>query len=90
MISPSAMAMALITVMLWIMWSDTIRGRRPSQILYVVRIMLYLVVSGVMVVNLVRYPDLFAGSARWLTITSIAVGVLGAGYFARKLVRRGA
>jgi hypothetical protein len=82
------MAMASITVMLWIMWSDTIRARRPSPILYAVRIALYLIVTGVLVLNMVRRPDLFYGGARTLTIVAAVVGVAGAIYFARRLVRR--
>ena len=89
MMTPSAMAMAAITVMLWILWSDTIRSRRPSQILYTIRIGLFLVVAGVLTLNLIRYPHVFAGSARILTIVAVAIGILGAGYFARKLVRHG-
>ena len=88
MISPGLMAIATMTVMLWILWSDTVRTRRPSQILYTVRIALYLVVAAVLILNLVRYPRIFNGSARVLTIVAAAVGVFGAGYFARKLVRR--
>ncbi|HUP62208.1 MAG TPA: hypothetical protein VNA69_17520 [Thermoanaerobaculia bacterium] len=82
------MAIAAITVMLWILWSDTIRSRRPSQVLYAVRIALYLVVAGVLTLNLVRYPHAFVGGGRALTIVAIATGILGAGYFARKLVRQ--
>ena len=80
------MAMATITVMLWIMWSDTIRARRPSPILYAVRIALFLIVSGVLVLNMVRRPDLFHGGAR--TIVAAVIGVGGAVYFARRLTRR--
>jgi hypothetical protein len=82
------MAMATITVMLWILWSDTLRARRPSQILYVIRIALFLIVSGMLIVNMVRRPDLFHGGTRWLTIVAALVGVVGAGYFARRLVLR--
>ena len=88
MIPPAGMAIAAITIMLWIVWSDTLRARRPSQILYVVRIALYLVVSGVFVLNLVRYPRMFDGSARTLAIVAAGIGVIGAAYFARRLVRR--
>ena len=88
MISPAAMAIATLTVMLWILWSDTIRARRPSPILYAVRIALYLVVSGMLLLNMVRYPSMFAGSTRVLTGVAVAVGLLGAGYFARRLVLR--
>ena len=88
MITPGGMAIATITVMLWILWSDTIRSRRPSQILYTVRIALFLIVAGVLTVNMFRYPHLFGGGTRAVTIVAIVIGLGGAGYFARKLVRR--
>jgi hypothetical protein len=82
------MAIATITVMLWIMWSDTIRARKPSPILYAVRIALFIIVSGVLVLNMVRRPDLFHGGGRTLTIVAVVVGLSGAAYFARRLTRR--
>ncbi len=88
MITPGAMAIATITVMLWILWSDTLRSRRPSQILYTVRIGLYLVVGGVLIHNMIRFPDIFTGSSLAITIVAVLVALGGAGYFARKLVRR--
>jgi hypothetical protein len=88
MMTPAAMAIASITVMLWILWSDTLRARRPTPILYAVRIALYLIVSGVLVLNLVRYPAIFSGSARIMTVVAVGIGVVGAVYFSRKLVRR--
>ncbi|MEA2464020.1 MAG: hypothetical protein QOJ98_1767 [Acidobacteriota bacterium] len=88
MINPNAMAIAAMTVMLWIMWSDTIRAKRPSQILYTVRIALFLIISGILVVDLVRHPAVFAGGSRGLAITAVIVGLCGAGYFARRLVLR--
>ncbi len=88
MINPAAMAIAAITVMLWILWSDTIRAHRPAPILYALRIALYLIVSGILVLNLVRYPQIFAGTTRAIVIVAVLVGVLGAGYFARRLVLR--
>lgn len=88
MISPGGMALAAMTIMLWILWSDSIRARRPSQMLYTVRIGLFLVMSGVLIHNLVRYPDVFAGTARVLAVVAILVGIGGAAYFGRRLVRR--
>jgi hypothetical protein len=88
MISPAAMAIAAITVMLWILWSDTIRARRPAPILYALRIALYLIVSGILVLNLIRYPHVFAGTTRAIVIVAVLVGLLGAGYFTRRLVLR--
>jgi len=88
LMNPAGMAIAAMTVMLWILWSDTLRARRPSAILYTVRIALYLVVSGIFILNMVRYPDTFGGSSRVLSIVAVFVGLLGAGYFARRLVLR--
>jgi hypothetical protein len=88
MINAGAMALATMTVMLWILWSDTIRPRRPSQVVYTIRIGLFLVVSGVLILNMFRYPTLYGGSARAVTIVTAVIGVGGAIYFARKLVRR--
>jgi len=88
MISPAAMSLAALTVMLWILWSDTLRARRPSAILYTIRIALYLIVSGILILNIVRYPQYFSGSVRALAIVTIAVGLIGASYFARRLVLR--
>ena len=88
MIPPAGVAIALMTVMLWIMWSDTIRTRKPSPILYTMRIAFYLIASGVLILNLIRYPHLFSGSSRVLAILAAGVGVTGAVYFARRLTRR--
>ena len=86
--TPTAMAIATITVMLWILWSDSLRSRRPTPILYAVRIALFLVVSGIMVLNMVRHPHLFAGTTMVISVVAVAVGVLGAAYFARRLMTR--
>lgn len=88
MMTPSSMAIACITVMLWLIWSDTTRAHRPAPILYAIRVALFVIVSGVMVVNMVRYPEQFARGARALAVAVIALGLFGAWYFARKLARR--
>ncbi len=89
MISPAGMAIAAITVMMWIVWSDGLRPRKPTPILYTMRIALYLIVSGVFVLNMVRYPRMFTGTARVLSVVAVVVGVAGSVYFTRKLVSRG-
>ena len=88
MIPPAGIAIALMTVMLWIMWSDTIRARKPSPALYTMRIAFYLIASGVLILNMIRYPHLFSGSSRVFAILAVVVGVAGAAYFARRLTRR--
>ncbi|HEY2093775.1 MAG TPA: hypothetical protein VGJ81_18035 [Thermoanaerobaculia bacterium] len=88
MIPPAGMAIAAITVMLWILWSDTVRTRKPTPILYALRIALYLIVAGVLILNMFRYPWLFLGATKVLAIIAEIVGILGAAYFAVRLVRR--
>ncbi len=88
MINPVPKAIAPMTVMLWILWSDTLRARRPAPILYAVRIALFVIVSGILAVNLVRYPEIFNTTSRLMTVAAVVVGLVGAGYFVRRLVRR--
>ncbi len=88
MIPPSGMAIAALTVMLWILWSDTLRSRRPTPVLYAVRVLLYLTMASLLVVNRFRYPWLFSTTASVLVILAASVGVFGAFYFGRRLVRR--
>ncbi|HEU4520604.1 MAG TPA: hypothetical protein VFT12_01305 [Thermoanaerobaculia bacterium] len=86
--SPAGMALAAITVMLWLLWSDSVRQRRPTPIIYAIRIALFIIMSGVLLLNLIRYPDLFFGTARVLAIGAVVVGIIGAIYFSRRLTRR--
>lgn len=88
MIPPAAMAIAALTVMLWILWTDTVRRKRSSQMLYAVRIALYIIMAGVLVLNRVRYPMMFTPAATALVALAAVVGLLGAAYFGRRLVRR--
>jgi len=88
MIPPVGMAIAALTVMLWILWSDTLRRRRPAPVLYAVRIALYLTCASLLVMNRVRYPGLFSTSASVLIALTVLVGLGGAFYFGWRLVRR--
>ena len=87
-LNPASMAIACITVMLWLIWSDNVRPHRPTPILYAIRVALFVIVAGVMVVNMVRYPATFAQGGRALAIGVVVVGLFGAVYFARKMARR--
>ena len=88
MLNPTGMALATLTVMLWILWSDTLRSRKPAPILYAMRIALFLIASGTLIVNMVRFPNLFNGGTRGIAITAVCIGIVGAVYFGRRLVRR--
>jgi len=88
MIPPTGMAIAALTVMLWLIWSDTIRASRSPAVLYAVRVALFVIVAGILVLNRVRYPFLFSATATVLVVVVALVGAGGAVYFARRLVKR--
>ena len=88
MIPPAGFAIAALTVMLWILWSDSVRSRRPTPVLYAVRVFLYLTMAGVLVTNRIRYPRMFSTSASVLVVVTALVGVFGALYFGRRMIRR--
>ena len=83
------MAIAALTVMLWILWSDSVRKQRSSPILYALRIALYLIVAAILVLNRMRYPWMFSTAATVLVAVAVLVGLFGAYWFARRLVARG-
>jgi len=88
MIPPTGMAIAALTVMLWLIWSDIIRKSRTPAVLYAVRVALFVIVAAILVLNRVRYPFLFSPTATVLVVVVAIVGAGGAAYFARRLVRR--
>lgn len=88
MFNPVIVALATITVMLWLVWTDTVRTHKPTPILYGLRVLLFLAVSGVLVMNMLRYPRMYPGSVKGLTIVAVLVGIGGAVYFARRIMRR--
>jgi len=73
-----------MTVMLWILWSDTVRPQRSSRIVYLVRMILFLAMIGALYYNLVSYPAAFTTTARVLVGLATIVGLTGAGYFFRR------
>jgi hypothetical protein len=89
MIPPVGMAIAALTIMLWILWSDSIRARRSSPVLYALRIALYLIVAAILVLNRLRYPHLFSATATVMVALAVLVGLFGAWWFAKRLVARG-
>lgn len=80
----SAMPLAALTVMLWILWSDSIRKRTSSSLVYAFRACLYLGASAVLLFNLTRRPIAFLYGGRTFAIVAVIVGLLGAVVFARK------
>jgi hypothetical protein len=88
MIPPTGMAIAALTIMLWLIWSDAVRSGRTPAVLYALRVALFVIVAGILVLNRVRYPFLFSATATVLVVVVAIVGAGGAVYFVRKLVRR--
>lgn len=80
--------LAALTVMLWILWSDSVRPRKPTKFVYLLRVLLFLGVSGVMIWNVFRYPAQFQGGVVVFTWVAVAVGAGGAIYFTRKVMER--
>jgi hypothetical protein len=83
------MAIAALTVMLWILWSDSVRRSRSAPALYALRVALYVIVSAILVLNRLRYPNMFSTAATVLVAVAVMVGLFGAYWFARRLVARG-
>jgi len=88
-IPPAGMAIAALTGMLWILWSDSVRARRSTPLLYALRVALYLIVAAILVLNRIRYPSYFSPAATLLVVLAVMVGLFGAVWFARRLVAGG-
>jgi len=80
----SAIPLAALTVMLWILWSDSIRRRASSSVVYAFRACLYLCATAVLLFNLTSRPVAFMFGGRTIAIVAVIVGLLGALVFARK------
>ncbi len=70
-----------MTVMLWILWSDTVRPRRSSRIVYYIRMLLFMGMIGALYYNLAMYPAAFDTNARVLLGLATVVGLAGVVYF---------
>lgn len=81
---PALMPLAALTVMLWILWSDSLRRRRQHRVFYFVRVALYLMMAVVIAHNLIRYPELFNPWSRFVSFIATAVGIGGAVFFFRR------
>ena len=78
------MPLAALVVMLWILWSDSLRKQRQHRIFYFVRVALYISMAVVIVHNLVRYPETFNPWARFIAVIATAVAAGGAVFFTRR------
>ena len=76
--------LAALTLMMWIIWSDSVRRKQSSPILYGFRVFLYLAASAVLSYELWRERHWVSRSILGVTLFAIAVGVAGATHFLRK------
>jgi hypothetical protein len=79
------MPLAALTVMLWLLWSDSLRRGRQFRFFYAIRMLLFAAVSGVVVYNLFKYPELFGRTGTVMSWVACAVGFIGVVFFFRKL-----
>ena len=79
------MPLAALTVMLWLLWSDSIRRGRQLKLFYFVRMLLFGAVTGVMVFNVLKHPEMFGRTGTVMSWVASAVGVIGIVFFFRKL-----
>ncbi|HEY0593458.1 MAG TPA: hypothetical protein VGF40_16920 [Thermoanaerobaculia bacterium] len=79
---------AAITLMLWLMWSESLRARTRLPAAHLFRALLYLGISGVMIFNGWRYRHALETANFVLLAAAALVGLIGAVFFAKK-ARRG-
>ena len=79
--------LAMLTIMMFLIWSDSVRGRRSHPVAYAVRALLFVMGIGILLFNRIRYPHLFSGMSTLLIVVVITVGIGGAVYFGRKALR---
>ena len=76
--------LAALTLMMWIVWSDSVRRRPAGRGIYYFRVVIYLAACGVLGWQLWRYWYRVGTATIVLTILAILVGIGGAAHFARK------
>lgn len=84
---PWAVATAALVVMLWIVWSDSIRIGRAHPSIYYMRVVLYLATAAVIAVNLWRRAGEYSVTAKGIAIVAALAGVGGAVHFLRKAMQ---
>lgn len=77
--------LAAITIMLFLLWSDSVRRSRPGHpALYAGRALLFLLLGGVLLFNMLRYPELYDRGSRPLVIVAALIALGGAAFFLRR------
>jgi hypothetical protein len=79
---------AAMTLMMWLLWSESLRDRPKHAAWHLSRATLYLGMAAVMVYNGWRYRWAFTTFNFVLLGLAAVVGLLGAGFFLRKAFPR--
>lgn len=79
---------AAMTLMLWLLWSESLRARVQAPAWHLFRAALYLGMAAVMVFNGWRYRAAFTTGNFVLLGLAAAVGLLGVGFYLRKAFPR--
>jgi hypothetical protein len=86
-VTPLALAIAALIIMLWIVWSDSVRIGRSHPAIYWMRVVLYLAAAGALLLNMTRHLSRFTAIAEIATILAALAGVGGAIQFLRKALQ---
>ena len=82
--NPIVLPVAAIVVMLWIIWADSIRRRPAPRFFYFMRVVLFLVMTGLLVWNI--YLGAYPGSVRYIAMAAAVAGLIGVVYFIRRVL----
>jgi hypothetical protein len=86
-VSPLALALAALAIMLWIIWSDSVRLGRSHAAIYWMRVVLYLAASAALVLNMTRHIVRFTTASEVVTVVAALAALGGAIHFLRKAVQ---
>jgi hypothetical protein len=86
-VSPLVLALAGLLIMLWIIWSDSVRIGRSHPTIYWMRVVLYLAAAAALVLNMTRHLARFTLAAEVMTLLAALAGLCGAIHFLRKALQ---
>ena len=86
-VSPLALSVAALLIMLWILWSDSVRIGRSHPAIYWMRVVLYLAAAGALLLNMTRHLAQFTSISEIVTVVAALAGLGGAIHFLRKALQ---
>ena len=86
-VSPLILAIAGLVIMLWIIWSDSVRIGRSHPTIYWMRVVLYIAAAAALILNMTRHLARFTMASEVMTIFAALAGICGAIHFLRKALQ---